>query len=251
MTNDTAIPGIIRAAGDEAVKAYRSYFDDATENPRTRGLYASRARRFFEWAGRRDLTLESIDAPALAAYKAELAAALAPQRAAPYLTPVRGVFRVLADTRVLIGNPCPKGQPNGRERAGPLPAEPCISLPELKAAVHELGDWEEDSRLFQAGLVVLAPVSIGTMDPAAVAAFTGVPESLVREFAARLLASGVWRPDGKLDVWGADEGAISLSDLEITEVFFDVYIAAGHRPEGGPDAVGAPATGTPEISDDR
>jgi hypothetical protein len=33
MINHPAIPGTIRAAGDEAVKAYRSYFDDAIGNP--------------------------------------------------------------------------------------------------------------------------------------------------------------------------------------------------------------------------
>ena len=66
------------------------------------------------------------------------------------------------------------------------------------------------------------------MEPAAIAAFTGVPETLVREFAARLLKSGVWRPDCKIDVWGEeDKGATSLGDLEITEVYFDVLIAVG------------------------
>src|SRR5262249_5433550 len=150
------------------------------------------------WAESSGLTLTSIDAPALAAYKAELAAATSPQTAEVYFVPVRGVFRALADIGVLAANPCPGGRLNGRLPAGPDRAEEPVSLEELKQAVRELDDWEEDSELFQAGLVVLAPGVMETTDPAAVAAFTGVPEPLVHEFAARLRANGVWLPNGKI-----------------------------------------------------
>ncbi len=68
---------------------------------------------------------------------------------------------------------------------------------------------------------MLAPLAVGTMDPTAVAAFTGVAEPLVRGFAARLLAVRAWRPDGKIEVWSTGAGATSLSDLELIEVYFD------------------------------
>ena len=191
---DEPIPELVRAAGDGAVQAYHSYFDYGSGNPNTRLHYAAQARRFFEWARRRGLALESIAAPALAAYKAELTAATSPQTAEIYLVPVRGVFRVLADAGVLTANPCPGGRPGRPRRAGPDPAEEPISLEELKQAVRELDDWEEDSELFQAGLVVLALAAIETTDPAAVAAFTGVPEPLVHEFAARLRATAYGSP---------------------------------------------------------
>lgn len=229
---DEAVPALIRAAGEEAVKAYRSYFDDAIGNRNTRRNYASQARRFFEWAERRGLVLESIDAPALASYKAELAAATSPQAAEVYLVAVRGVFRALADTGVLAANPCPGGRLNGRRPTGPDPAEEPVSLEELKQAVRELDDWEEDSELFRAGLVVLAPAAIETTDPAAVAAFTGVPEPLVHEFAARLRANGVWLPDGKFAMGSKDV------DSGVVEVIINVLIAVGdveRRPAAGAD----------------
>ena len=67
---DEAVPHLIRAAGEAAVAAYRSYFESASRTRSTRRLYASQAGRFFDWAGLRGLTLETIDAPALAAYAA-------------------------------------------------------------------------------------------------------------------------------------------------------------------------------------
>ena len=41
MRSDAAIPGIIRADGDEAVEAYRSYFDDAIGNRNTRECHGN------------------------------------------------------------------------------------------------------------------------------------------------------------------------------------------------------------------
>ena len=113
-----AIPHLIRAAGDDAVRAYRGYFDSRGRSRNTRRLYASHSRRFFEWAGRRGLTLTTIDAAALAAYAREVAATKSRMEASIYLTPVRGVFRALADAGALAENPCAVKIPI------PLPQEP-------------------------------------------------------------------------------------------------------------------------------
>jgi hypothetical protein len=64
---------------------------------------------------------------------------------------------------------------------------------------------------------MLAPLSIGTMDPSAVAAFTCVPEPLVREFTGRLIANGIWLPDGCIALSGDDDLAFMM----------DVWVATG------------------------
>src|SRR5271166_3036829 len=46
----TAVPEIIRAAGERAVAAYREILDDPKWSAGTRRLYGRRARRFFRWA---------------------------------------------------------------------------------------------------------------------------------------------------------------------------------------------------------
>jgi Phage integrase, N-terminal SAM-like domain len=223
---DDALPEIIRAAGKQAVRAYWEYLDDPKWKARTREMYGQHIRRFFRWAARRELTLQSITYASCAEFTASLSA----PSAKSILSAVRCLFKHLVTANVLAENPLAPRRPGPRPTVESGDLEPSISLSELKEAVRELGDWEEDSEFFQAGLVVLAPLSINTMETAAIASFTGVPEPVVREFAARLLESGVWRPDGKIDVWGEeDTGATSLGDLEITEVFFDVYIAVGNQ----------------------
>ena len=115
----------------------------------------------------------------------------------------------------------PKSRPNGRT----------LPLAELKRIVLEIGKddgWQEGDESFQAGLVLIAPLSITTMDPVAVSQFTGVPEPLVREFAGRLIENGVWRPDGKL--------AVQWNDPENGNLAFmmDVWVAMGELEEEQP-----------------
>jgi hypothetical protein len=215
-----AVPALIAHAGELAVLAYREFLYDPVRTPGTRKNYASYARRFFRWAESRGLSLEAIDAPALAAYAAEIAAAMLP--VSIHLTPVRGVLGHLARSGVLPADPCPPGLPNGRGAGAPIhAAAPSIPLSELKRTVLEIGErdgWEEGDQDFQAGLVLLAPASIGTMDPAAVSRFTGVPEAQVREYADRLIANRIWRADG----------TIALSSDEDLALMMDVWVATGH-----------------------
>lgn len=63
---DEAIPDLIRRAGDEAVAAYRSYFETGGRR-NTRRNYAYLASRFFRWVAARGMALEAIDARSLAA----------------------------------------------------------------------------------------------------------------------------------------------------------------------------------------
>jgi transposase-like protein len=105
-----------------------------------------------------------------------------------------------------------------------LKAEPADPLAKLKRTVLVIGEpaeWAEGDKDFQAGLVMLAPLEIGSMDPAAVSAFTGVPERLVREYAGRLAENGIWRPDGKI--------AADWCDPEYGNFAFmmDVWVATG------------------------
>ena len=102
----SAVPDIIRAAGEDAVRAYHSYFETGIWTRQTHRAYATVARRFFDWAHRRALTLETIDAPAVAAYAAQLTAEKSPQTVASYLAPIRGVLHVLSESGVIDQNPC-------------------------------------------------------------------------------------------------------------------------------------------------
>lgn len=101
---DEAIPELIRAAGERAVAAYRSYFETGGSR-NTRRNYTHLSGRFFRWAAARGLTLEAIDARDLADYGDRIAAERSPHVAGVYLTPVRGVLRHLAGAGLLDGNP--------------------------------------------------------------------------------------------------------------------------------------------------
>jgi hypothetical protein len=237
--NQTAedIPALVLAAGDAAATAYSEFLDDPTRSAATGKIYRVRAVQFFRWAASRGLSLETIDAPALAAYATDIAAARKSQHVATvHLTPVRGMLGHMARLGVLAADPCPKAQPNGRTTAssdaGPAPSIPLLELKQLVLKAGEADGWVEDSEDFRAGLVMLAPLSIGTMDPAAVAAFTRLREPPVRVFADRLLANGIWRPDGIL-------AASWDNDLEF---MMDVWVATGelqrHPGEEGDESPG-------------
>jgi hypothetical protein len=231
---DDAIPDIIRAARTPAITAYRKFLDDPARSAATRRVYCYHVRRFLRWAQGQGLTLRSITPDHWPAF----AASLSPAVATRARTPVALLFTHLLVAGVLPVSPFhPRRRSRGQREGRRTPAPP-VTLEQIKAAMHELGDWEEDSVKYRAALVVLAPLAIGTMRPAAVAAFSGVPQSRVREYAARLRRAGVWRRDGKLDVWGdpSEKGATALQDLEVMEVILDVEIAIGDDalPAAGP-----------------
>jgi hypothetical protein len=115
----------------------------------------------------------------------------------------------------------------------------------LKRIVLEIGaedGWKEGFEDFQAGLVMIAPLSIKTMDPSVVSRFTGVPERLVREFADRLIANRIWRPDGKIGAEWGDNFSFML----------DVWCATGELERAPPapsgDVAAPPAEETGSLS---
>jgi hypothetical protein len=221
MKHRTAVPEIIRTAGEDAVRAYRDFLDDPARTPNTRRGYRNRVRHFLRWAEGQGLTLRSITPGHWLAF---VEASLSPATGPHARTPVARLFTHLVAAGVLTTSPFFPQRRRSRNRPCPT-----VTLNQIKAAMHQLGDWEEDSVKYRAALVVLAPLAIGTMRPGAVAAFSGVPEPRVREYAARLRRCGVWRRDWKLDVWGdpSGDGATALEDLEVLEVVLDVAIAIG------------------------
>ena len=61
-TGPEDVPRLVRAAGEQAVRAYREFLDDPVRTASTRKLYRLRAGRFFRWAESHGLTLDTIDA---------------------------------------------------------------------------------------------------------------------------------------------------------------------------------------------
>ena len=216
-----AVPEIIRTAGDDAVRAYREFLADARLSAGTSRVYGGNIRRFFHWAQKRGLALTMIDVDHGAVYTASLS----PTSARIAQSALRGVFGHLVAANVLAANPFPPRRRERHWKDGWGVDGPRIPLPELKRIVLKASAedaWEEDSEDFHAGLVLLAPLSIGTMDPAAVAAFTGVPETLVKELAGRLIANGIWLSDGKIALSGDDNLAFMM----------DVWVALGQLKRG-------------------
>jgi hypothetical protein len=121
--NQTAedIPELIRAAGEPAARAYREFLDDPKRSPRTRSAYRQSIGRFLRWAEARALSLDSIDAPALFTYAAEIAAAKSSPLASTYLTPARGLIRHLIAAGILTARPLP---PRAAARPNIPPAKP-------------------------------------------------------------------------------------------------------------------------------
>jgi hypothetical protein len=213
------VPAIIRAAGERAVTAYQEFLSNRKWSPNTLRLYGQQARRFFRWAEGRGLTLESIANGDIAAYATEVANAKSPHESSVYLTPVRRVFRQLVSSAVLSHDPCVVD----------------ISLAQLKELVLAVDPTlVEDQEFFEASLVLLAPLSIHTMDPLAISAFTGVALRDVQMFAHRLLENRCWRADGKIAVGSDDPDAWSVS------VIINVLVATGMvEVRGEPEAATA------------
>ncbi|HWL28214.1 MAG TPA: hypothetical protein VNQ97_04845 [Burkholderiaceae bacterium] len=217
-----ALPSIILEAGECAVAEYLAFLDDRRLRPGTRIVYGRALCRFFVWAERKHLTLASITANTARAYVDTFAAAMALHTPVTYLTPVRGLFRHLAERGVIPSNPLASLSIRGAG-ARDLP-EPSVSLATLKQAVLEIGEpdgWREESEEMQAGLVMLAEFSIGTRDPAAISRFTGVPLRRVWRICDRLIANGIWLPDGSIGAeWNDPEnGGLAF--------MMDVWVALG------------------------
>jgi hypothetical protein len=89
------MPKLVRAAGDDAVRVYREFFNDPNWNPAKRTVSRCVVARFCRWAAARGLTLETIDPSDVKAYLAK-----APERC---LAPVGELLRRLAATGAITG----------------------------------------------------------------------------------------------------------------------------------------------------
>lgn len=226
------VPAIIAAAGNDAVRHYRAFFDQGSLGSNTCQVYGSIIRRFFGWAEKRGLALETIRGSDAEAFCDEVCRG----STANYLSAIRRLFRHFASTGVLTANPLETRRARnagGDEERKPAPR---IPLAELKRTVLEIGqadDWHDGDENVQAGLVLLAEFSIDTRDPKAISRFTGVPLRLVRQFSERLIANGIWRPDGKIaGEWDDPEnGGFAF--------MLDVWVALGLLERGPADEGGA------------
>ena len=170
----TAVPEIIRAAGERAVAAYREILDDPKWSAGTRRLYGRRARRFFRWAEARGLTLETIAGADAAAYAAEIAARRSPQAANLALTAVRGLFRHLAGSGVISANPFETPRLGSREVSGDVTGSRGSKrkIEELRrdgVCSHELGQkvaWAEATELNKVAGIVWTALSVSLKGPA-------------------------------------------------------------------------------------
>ncbi|WP_422927473.1 hypothetical protein [Singulisphaera sp. PoT] len=96
-------PGLIRAAGEEAVGHYQAYLRKYA--PKTRKNYHALISRFFRWAEARKLTLAVLSRSDILTYVSEISGRLEPQSAHQYLRPVLGLFDLLADQGFVSADP--------------------------------------------------------------------------------------------------------------------------------------------------
>jgi hypothetical protein len=138
-----SVPEIVRASGDVAEAAYVAFLSQAKWSPTTRKLYATNARRFFNWTHRLGFTLQSISASCIDNYKKDVAATLSRITASICLTPVRGIFVSLVRSGVLAENPFESPNPNGD--ISPATIEQCEARFPLLSVMAMLAHMHEDS----------------------------------------------------------------------------------------------------------
>ncbi len=111
MPNRTAkatsisVPAIIAEAGTQSIAVYHSFLTTHARTPSTRKTYRKRIGSFCYWAKDHGLTLATVTASEAAAYAAFLAVTRSRNTASTALSPLRGLFGVLARSGVIAGNP--------------------------------------------------------------------------------------------------------------------------------------------------
>jgi len=214
-----AIPKLVTEAGRDAVEAYRAFFTGTQLKPTTLSIYGSAVSRFLRWAEQHGLLLAALARADAEAYLRDLGTRKT-STLDVHLAAIRTFFRHLIDCGVLSDNPFAS-----LRAPYETPPQPDPQLTSLKRTVLEIGEadgWTEESEDFKAGLVMLAPLEIGTIEPEAISQFTGVPLPLVEQFAERLRVGGIWRSDGTI--------AAEWDDPENGGLAFmlDVWVATGH-----------------------
>jgi hypothetical protein len=122
------LPDLIRAAGELAIRAYRSLLDDPALAPKTSYNYERQIARFCAWAQGHGLSLPAITAVEIAAYVDSVEARNGGWTLPRYLTGVRRLFGRMVDAGLFDHNPCGASLPEIRWTADDQ------AQPELRAA---------------------------------------------------------------------------------------------------------------------
>jgi Phage integrase, N-terminal SAM-like domain/Transposase zinc-ribbon domain len=145
------VPELILNAGEDAIVAYRTFFDDAIWTKSTQSAYRRTIGHFLQWAESRGLELKTISEGDVQAYAEEIAARMSRRSAYVQMSAVRGLFRHLASTGVIAAKPLKERLLNTRrakpERAAESPARPRpgpVGFP-LLDLLAMLGNMEERS----------------------------------------------------------------------------------------------------------
>ena len=102
-----ALPAIIRAQGERASRRFIEFFTANIRNRNTRMAYARAVKQFFDWCENRDLELDDIEPPSVAAYVEQLGSATAKPTVKQHLAAIRQLFDYLVtrrDSAVQPGN---------------------------------------------------------------------------------------------------------------------------------------------------
>jgi hypothetical protein len=111
------LPDLIRAAGEPAIRAYRSLLDNPQLMPKTSYNYERQIARFCAWAEARGLSLLGTNAVEIAAYADSVDARNDTWTLPRYLTGVRRLFDRLMDVGLFDHNPCATSLPEIRRAA--------------------------------------------------------------------------------------------------------------------------------------
>jgi hypothetical protein len=207
---------------DDVLAAWESFALDAPYRSSTRILYRRIATRFLRWLEPQGIGLAQVmpevverflDAPSLSV----------PSKPT-YRTALRFFFNAVVRQGLLAENPALAAR-LGRARevnqeAITAPARRPPTREELKGYVRELAldPMEDDDEDFNAALVLLAGLHLGTGKILPLSRLTGVRPRHVAEFAARLRANDVWTSCGKTSgQW--EDGQLAF--------WLDVWIATG------------------------
>ena len=211
------VPAVIRDAGSKAIESYLCFFAQFTVRGKTAACgYRSQSRLFFQWCRNAGISLDAIRAGHVVAFQTEMREQYKPSTLSQYLRAVRRLFAHLESDRIIERSPFVGVD---------FPARPKrmkATLAELKSIVHEIGYDEKKLDEFNASMVVLYPVVVGGMNAKRIAAFTGIPSSVVELYVQRLRENGVWTPEGKICLECEPD-----SDEAYTEFIMQVMCALG------------------------
>ena len=101
----TALPPAIVSAGEQASRRFIEFFTANIRNKNTRAAYARAVSQFFDWCGKRKLTLSKLEPVIVAAYIEELQKHQSAPSVKQNLAAIRMLFDYLVIGQVIPMNP--------------------------------------------------------------------------------------------------------------------------------------------------